>query len=104
MKIYAIYKDNNFIIAFPTREETENYGKVVLGLESGWEYDIKEMWMYETKQYPYPFSQPLTQPITTPYTPPIPLKPSTPYPPHNPIWCEGTKATYDNKPFTQGTK
>lgn len=97
MKIYAIYKDNNFIIAFPTRGDAENYGKVVLGNEKGWEYDIREMWLYETKQYFIPYSQPLTQPITTPYTPPIPLK-TTPYTPN--IWCEvnsGVRSTYDNE-------
>lgn len=53
MKIYAIYdKNDKFIIAFPTREEAENYGKVVLGIENGWEYSIKEKFIHNSPQYP----------------------------------------------------
>lgn len=95
MKIYAIWssKTDRFIAAFPDRKDAMNYGIVMFGPEDGWEYDIREMYMYETKQYS--FSQPLIQPLTTtPYTPPIPLK-STPYTPN--IWCEvkGPTATYE---------
>lgn len=53
MPIFAIYdKNDKFIIAFPTREEAENYGKVVLGLENGWEYSIKEKFIQNSPIYP----------------------------------------------------
>lgn len=95
-EVFAIYdKDDKLVVCFPTRNDAENYGKVVLGNEKGWEYCIRKMFLYETKQYA--FSQPLTTPHTipcTPYTPPIPLK-TTPYEPN--IWCgvKGPKATYE---------
>lgn len=88
MKVFAIFtKENKFIAAFPDRENAMNFGITLFGPEKGWEYCIKEMWLYETKQHT--FSQPLTQPVPyTPYTPPIPIK-TTPYEPN--IWC-GTYA------------
>jgi len=97
MKVFAIFtQDNKFIAAFPDREDAMNYGIVMFGPEKGWEYCIREMWMYETKQYA--FSQPLTQPIPcTPYTTTIPLK-TTPYEPN--IWCgDGSipTATYSSE-------
>jgi hypothetical protein len=110
-EVFAIYdKDDKLVVCFPTRNDAENYGKVVLGNERGWEYCIRKMYMYETKQYS--FSQPLTPvPIAVPYTPPIPLK-TTPYTPS--IWCEGPKGPtrgigpegvfVDNGPFSPGTK
>ena len=100
MKVYALYYKEDFIVAYENREDCIDFGKRhYAGCE--WDCSIVERWLYETKQYP--FSQPLTQPITTPYTPPIPLK-TTPYEPN--IWCgvKAPKATYDNKPFAQGTK
>lgn len=83
MKVYAISDENgNLVVCFPTRKEAEDYGKVFLGAEKGWEYCIKEMWMYETKQL---ILSTTTQPLPyTPCTPPIPLK-TTPYEPN--IWC-----------------
>ena len=83
IEVFAIYdKEDKLVVCFPTRNEVEQYGKVFLGNENGWEYSIKKMFLYETKQYP--FSQPLT---TIPCTQPIPLK-TTPYTNPNPIWCE----------------
>lgn len=96
MKVFAIYnKSNKFIVALPTREETEEYGRVFLGSDKGWEYSIREVYLHET---PFPLN-------ITPVTP-IPFAPEKPpYPPN--IWCgDGTvpKATYDNGPFAPGTK
>jgi hypothetical protein len=89
IEVFAIYdKEDKLVVCFPTRTDAENYGKVVLGNENGWEYSIKKMFLYETKQYS--FSQPLTSiPYTppNPYVQPIPLK-TTPYTNPNPIWCE----------------
>ena len=89
IEVFAIYdKEDKLVVCFPTRNEVEQYGKVFLGNENGWEYSIKKMFLYETKQYP--FSQPLTSiPYTppNPYVQPIPLK-TTPYTNPNPIWCE----------------
>lgn len=83
MKVFAIFtKENKFIAAFPDRENAMNFGITLFGPEKGWEYDIREMWMYETKQL---ILSTTTQPVPyTPYTPPIPLK-TTPYTPN--IWC-----------------
>lgn len=97
MKVFAIFtQENKFIAAFPDRENAVNFGITLFGPEKGWEYDIREMWMYETKQYA--FSQPLAPaPITTPYAPPITV-PSPPYTPN--IWCgdgTGPKATYETE-------
>ena len=94
MKIYALYYKENFVVAFPNREDCVDYGKKHYeGYE--WDCNIVERWIYETKLYQ--FSQPLTQPLTTtPYTPPIPLK-TTPYEPN--IWCEkngNVRATYED--------
>lgn len=85
MKIYAIYKNDKFIIGFPSRAEAENYGKVVLGTENGWEYDIKEMFLVSSPLYSFTNPYNPTTPNTIPCTPPIPLK-TTPYTPN--IWCE----------------
>ena len=73
MKIYAIYKNNKFIIGFPSRKEAEEYGKVFLGTENGWEYDIKEMFLVSSPLYSFtnPYN-PLTTPHTIPCTQPIP--------------------------------
>lgn len=68
-----------------------NYGIVMFGKECGWDYDIREMFLYTTQQYQFP--QP-SQPIPVPYTKPIPWK-TSPYGPN--IWCEingGVKATF----------
>lgn len=99
MKIYALYYKDTFVVAFPSREDCIHYGKQHY---DGWDCNILERWIYESKQYT--FSQPLTQPIPcTPYTLPTPLK-TTPYEPN--IWCEvkGPKTTYDNGPYAPGTK
>ena len=98
MKIYALYYKDTFVVAFPNREDCVEYGKKHY---DGWDCNILERWIYETKQYS--FSQPLTQPIAVPYTPPIPLK-TTPHEPN--IWCDvkAPKETYDNGPFAPGTK
>ena len=89
IEVFAIYdKEDKLVVCFPTRNDAENYGKVVLGNENGWDYSIKKMFLYETKQLQYSYSQPLTQQI--PYTPPITV-PSPPYTNPNPIWCEGVK-------------
>lgn len=92
MKVYAIYdKSNKFIIAFPTREETENYGKVFLGNDKGWEYDIKEMCLVHQLLTSPSYSQPL-QPLVVPYT-----KQTTPYEQH--IWTckDGPTTTFAKK-------
>ena len=81
MKIHAIYdKNDKFIIGFPTRQEAENYGKLVVGTDKGWEYDIREKFLHNTPQYslatltpqqtipctvsdvPYPFTIDYSQP------------------------------------------
>ena len=78
MKIYAIYdKNDKFIIAFPTREEAENYGKVVLGIENGWEYSIKEKFIHNS-------------PLTT-------IPPYTTFTPQQTIPCKVSDVAY---PFT----
>jgi len=89
IEVFAIYdKKDKLVVCFPTRTDAENYGKVVLGNENGWEYSIKKMFLYETKQLQYAYSQPFSQPLTSiPYTQPIPLK-TTPYTNPNPIWCD----------------
>lgn len=102
MKIYALYYKENFVVAFPNRNDCVEYGKKHYeGYE--WDCNIVERWMYETKQYS--FSQPLTPaPIAVPYTPPI-LLTTTPYTPN--IWCEkngNVRATNVNGPFAPGTK
>lgn len=106
MKVFAIFtQENKFIASFPSRTDAVNFGITLFGPEKGWEYDIREMWLYETKQYSFsqPITQPITQPLTTPYTPPTTV-PSPPYTPN--IWCDvkAPKATYDNGPFAPGTK
>ena len=90
MKVYAIYNlDHEFLAAFPTREDAENYGITTYGRESGWEFDIIEKYLHK-----YPTFLSTTPNTLTPYSQPIP---TTPYN-HN-IWreCNGPTATYNGE-------
>jgi hypothetical protein len=101
MKIYCLYYKENFVVAFPNREDCITYGKKHYeGME--WDCNIIEKFLNNSPQYPLTTLTPKqTTPHKvgdvpyTPYTPPIPLK-TTPYEPN--IWCEkngNVRATYE---------
>lgn len=85
MKIYGIFKDKQFIIGFPTRDKAVEYGNEVLG--NGWDYEIRELWGYDTQ----PFLDKIEKITPIPCSPPTnPLSPYT-----SPPWTcmDGPKAT-----------
>jgi hypothetical protein len=86
MKIYGIFKDKQFIIGFPTRDKAVEYGNEVLGKENGWDYEIRELWGYDS-----PPSLDKTEKIS-PISYPFPTNPLSPY--TSPWTCmDGPKAT-----------
>lgn len=69
-EVFAIYDRNDkLVVCFSTRQDAENYGKVVLGNDNGWEYCIKKMYLFETEYrppQPLSYSLPFTTPLKSP--------------------------------------
>ena len=79
MKIYALYYKDNFVVAYPNREDCITYGKKHYGGYE-WECNILEKFLHNTPQYslatltpqqtipcavsdvPYPFTIDYSQP------------------------------------------
>ena len=82
MKVFSLYYHNKFMVSFPTREETIEYGKCNGG--DPWDYDIIEEYLSKSPLlYSSPYT-PLTPSQTTPCNPGITLLPGT----HNTVRAE----------------
>jgi hypothetical protein len=77
MKVYSLYYKDTFVVAFPNREDTMNYGKKHYD-EYAWDCNIVEEYL---SRYPLSYTPPyttLTPQQTTPGVPGITIMRGTP--------------------------
>lgn len=94
MKVFSLYHNDTFVVAFPNKEDTIAYGKKHYGDYSGWDCTIVEEYLSKSPiLYGSPYTT-LTPQQTIPCTPGMTLTDTMPQKnpgtyPH--IYCEGTK-------------
>jgi len=69
MKVYSLYYKDTFVVAFPNREDTMNYGKKHYD-EYAWDCNILEEYLNRTpyQMYTPPYTTPNTIPCVSPNT------------------------------------
>lgn len=93
MKVYSLYYNDTFVVAFPNRGDAVDFGKKYYD-EYSWECNIIEEYLSKSPYNMYTFGiTPLTNPNPIPFThPPVVSKPPATYPDSYPnIYCDGTK-------------
>jgi hypothetical protein len=76
MKVFSLYYEDTFVVAFPNREDAINYGKKYYD-EYAWDCNIVEEYLVKSPIYSSPYTT-LTPQQTIPCSPGVTLIPGTP--------------------------